>query len=411
MSASVFGWVPVFASTEIRVTVTGEDIHPVVEQFNRSQSLYHVTVYHQNFRNWRFAINYFRFMQERAAKGDATAIIDILFLDNNWLPAMIQQHWLASLSGKIAAIENVSKRLLDAATADGVIYGLPFSAKGLVLFFRKDLHLKYRLASPRTLPELVKNAQVLLAHKEIDHGLTIHESAIHLDILPFLWSNGGEILSSGKVVLNSPQNIATLTYLQSLKQQKILPSNRVFNELKGSYNNAKKQFLKGKSAYILTWSNRIADFKKSPLAGRFGVLPVPAIKKGAPAYSVIGSWYFAVNSYSPNKAGAIAFLNDFFSSRTQRYLVHSSDGYLPVLTSAYQDTQILSKNAYIKPFEAALANMRPRLLHPNEPEIELILENLVREIIIANKPVKPYLSVAQKRIIAVINPKLTDKKP
>ncbi len=390
------------AQEDLVLAITGEDVSDVVDQFNHSQSVYRVTIRNEKYRNWRYAINQFRFSQKSVAKGSSDQVIDISFIDNNWLPGMIQEGWLEDITGKIPQAQNLISGLAEAATKDGKLYGFPFSNKGQVLFYRKDLHQKHGLKIPQTLHELEDNARYLMKHEGFDHGLTIHFSAIHLDVLPFLWSNGGGIMKNGVVNINNRENIETLTYLQSLAQNGILPGPETFEMLKESYGNAKKLFMEGKSPYIITWNNRITDFENSPIKGKFGILPIPSFSSGQQSFSVIGSWYFGINTFSKHKEGAIQFLNFFSKNATQLGLALDSTSFIPTIKSIYTDSRLTTYNTYLSDLEVAMSYMKHRLKHPQEPEINHVFENNIKEILIENKPVKPLLEIAQKRIISIL---------
>ncbi len=395
------------AREKLVLSITGEDIAGVVQEFNQSQSDYLIVLKNQTYRNWQFAINRFRFTQKGVERGASNGIIDIAFVDNNWLAGMIQDRWLEDITGKIARTDYFINGLTNAASENGRLYALPFCNKGLVLFYRRDLHEKYGLPLPRTLKELARNARLLMEQEHLEHGLTLHFSAIHLDILPFLWSNGGGIIEKDRVIVNHSSNVEVLTALQALTKNRVLPDRAGFEALKGAYTNAKKKFMEGKSAYILTWNNRTAGFEKSSIARKFGILPVPSFKKGQPSFSVIGSWYFAVNACSKHKEGAVQFLNYFFKDDTQLNLALNSSSFIPAVRSVYSDSRLIATNPYLPELASAMANMRHRLRHPREPEINTVFENTVKEILVEGKPVKRLLDIAQRRIIAICK---ADKK-
>jgi ABC-type glycerol-3-phosphate transport system substrate-binding protein len=390
------------AVTDIVLSITGEDVSRVVQRFNRSQSDYRIVVQSQKYRNWRYAINRYRYSRKSASGGSPGRLGDIVFIDNNWLTGMIQDRRLADISGKIVRADQFVSALAQAAIKDGKRFALPFSNKGQVLFFRRDLHEKHQLPIPRTLKELERNALLLIKRERLDHGVTVHYSAIHLDVLPFLWSNGGGVMKQGEVIVNHPANIEALAYLQSLVRNHVLPGPDAFDALKDEYSSAKKQFIAGKSAFIITWSNRVADFDNSPLAGKFGITQIPSFKEGQPSFSVFGSWYFAVNAFSAQKAGAIRFLNYFFTDRTQLDLALNSNAFVPAIRSLYAEPELREANHYLQDLLTAMANRRYRLEHPDEPLISHIFENAVKEVLIQGKPVKQWMGIAQKRITSIV---------
>ncbi len=392
-----------YAKEKLYISVPGEDLSLVVDMFNKSQPDYDVIIQKSRFINWRQAENQFRHKQKISQQGVSKEIIDIAFVDNNWLPELIKNRWIIDLTDEIKSPETFVPGLLDAASQNGKFYAIPFSNKGLVLFYRKDLHEKYNLKPPGSLEELHINVAKIREEETIDQGLTLHYSAIHLDILPFIWSNGGSIVENNKVVLWSPENIESLTLLQQLVQASILPSHRTFLYLKESYRNALQAFIAGKSPYLITWNNRIKNLEESVLRDHFGVTGIPSLNKGQESFSVIGSWYLAVNNLSKKKQGAIQFLKFLSSNTIQEFMAQQSTGFLPVVKSVYSDTLIFGRTPHIGDLKAALNNMKHRLKHPKESEISFIVENAIKQILVELRPVQQVLRQSNDRIKLILD--------
>ncbi|MFC1523951.1 ABC transporter substrate-binding protein, partial [Thermodesulfobacteriota bacterium] len=394
-SLSVIAISDCFSQETVVLDMTGEDIADVVAMFNRSQTDYQVVIQNHSYRNWRYAVNKFRFTQKKSVKGDVDRIIDIAFVDNNWLTELIHYQWLEDLSGHINKEIFIDELLEPASEKDG-LYGLPFSTKGLVLFCRRDLHEKYTLPFPRTLEDLEKNGMFLMEAEQLDHGVTIHYSALHLDLLPFLWSNGGGVIVDGRLVLDSTGNRETLNKLQGMARHNLFPGPELLPALQKTYGHAKELFMTGRSAYLISWTNRTTDLNRSPIAGKYAILPLPTLKHDQQNYSMIGTWYFAVNRYSDHKQGAISFLNYFYSDEIQSYLSRRSTGFIPATRTRYRSSAFVKEHGILA--VKAIENMRHRLMHLHESRISFILENTFRQIIFEMKPVADMLAISQERI-------------
>ncbi len=398
------------AKEQVVVSVTGEDISSIVKDFNNSQSDVEVVLREKPFRNWRQAVNRFRLGQQIAEKGKTRQVVDIAFIDNNWLPEMLEHNWLADISGRIPSSQFV-EGLLDVAQRGSSLYAVPFSNKGLVLYYRKDWHQKHDLKPPQSLQGLHDNALTLMQKEKLDHGVTLHYTAIHLDLLPFFWSNGGALVNNDQSVINSPQNLETLQRLHEMAQAGVFPSTKRLEALKPSYGLAQKEFLEGRSAYLITWNNRITPFNESPLAGKFGVLPIPPVHEGQPSYSVIGTWYFAINAFSEHQTGAIAFLNYFYSGDVLAAYRQQTPGFLSPLKSAQvaatptpssAPETALYPGASIADLQVAMQRMRHRLEHPKESELSYILENLLRQVILGQLPPSKALPLLHRRFESIL---------
>lgn len=386
------------AREKIYLSVTGEDLSGETLQFNQSQNEYELVVSREEFITWRRAANKFRYNNDLSSKGESDQPQDLFFVDNNWLPFLIQNSWVSGLSGLAADKSRFVPGLLDVATKDGILYAVPFSTKGLVLYYRSDFHTAYGLKTPECLDDLVSNCRVLMEKERLDHGLTIHYSAIHLDVLPFIWSQGGDILNNGKAALSSPKVLETMTLLSGLSKQGILPGKKTFDLLKKDYRNALTLFMEGKSAYLISWSSRVSDLEQSPLKGRFGVMQVPPFKRGQASFSVIGSWYFAIHAGSLHQKGARAFLDFMCSDRMQTIMASTHPGFLPVIQEDWKAGAPAMQNE----LKRALGSMRHRLNHPREQDISQVFENAVKQIVVEGRPALDILPAADHRIDSLL---------
>jgi multiple sugar transport system substrate-binding protein len=157
-------------------------------------------------------------------------------------------------------------------------------------------------------------------------GLTIDQT--HSGIDEFLYQNGGTVQgANGKVALDSPQNVAALTYVKSLLSANVM---KFPSQLDAGYSG--QAFGENKAAMdiIGNWENGAlqSDYPKI----KFKVYPLPAGPSGIHAtLSFTNCW--AVPDKSKNAAGALELVK-FLTTPQQEIAFANSFGVIPSLQAA-----------------------------------------------------------------------------
>ena len=235
---------------------------------------------------------------------------DISVLDSVWVaefahrrylcpPADIDPDWVAN------ARQDFYPSLLHANSYQGELYAIPTNADAAVLWYRRDWFEAEGLAAPASWQELAE-AVAHFAQPDVQtrYGMSPFPfifcggraggETTTYQILPFLWTNGGELIDAQRVVLNSAANRQALAFLRDLVLERELVSPTV-TEL--SWDGAWRAFARNEVALALggTYENFLiqsaAGWDGDTFARQVGFLPLPAGPQGAAATLVGGMTY------------------------------------------------------------------------------------------------------------------------
>jgi N,N'-diacetylchitobiose transport system substrate-binding protein len=149
---------------------------------------------------------------------------DVVELGNTQAQAFEAGGALKDLSDKKADLggDDLVQSLVEAGTYDGKFFATPYYGGARIVFYRKDLLAKSKIAVPTTTQEFVDAGIKLKA----DNAKVKNFSGIYYPgkywyaALPFIWDNGGDIATkdSDKWVgkLASPESVAGLTTVKTI---------------------------------------------------------------------------------------------------------------------------------------------------------------------------------------------------
>ena len=259
--------------------------------------------------------------------------------------------WFADLSALAASKSatgpafdpgDFSKGLLAGETFKGRLTGVPLNIEGPVIYLRKDVFERCKVALPAALEDLPKTAAAL---KACDPSLTAFASrgakgAISYTFSNFLHNLGGDYFDkAGKSAMCAAPNKAALTLYSGLLKDFGPPG--VVNV---SFLQLRELFGQGKAAMIYESSNEFGPITK--FDGRLADTSVRLLPPGAGGSrpTVIG-WGLAVSGYSKNTEAAWLFAQWAASKEMQgelalqgiappRVSVAASPAYAKYLTEA-----------------------------------------------------------------------------
>lgn len=187
----------------------------------------------------------------------------------------------------------------DAVTLDGNIYGVPFLANTLHMFYRTDLFEQYNLTPPTTYDGVIEACQVLADEPSIDIPFTmnLHEGwAWDIEYLHFIRSFGGQYLNEDLTpAWTSEEGVAALTKMKEVVDACMGPEGLTY-----SIDDSEIGMETGGLAFVNIWASRAAnmdDPEKSDFVGLIGFAPAAAPMPGGAlggssyldAYSIPGN--------------------------------------------------------------------------------------------------------------------------
>jgi multiple sugar transport system substrate-binding protein len=117
-----------------------------------------------------------------------------------------------------SVIGNLIPKFLKDGQYQGTNYGIPFTTSTRAMYYNKKIFAAAGIASPpRTWAELQADAAKIKAKGYIGYGMPLGSEEAQAELLLwFLGDGGGYLSASGQYAINSPQNVAALTFMKQL---------------------------------------------------------------------------------------------------------------------------------------------------------------------------------------------------
>ena len=232
----------------------------------------------------------------------------------------------------------------EADTVNGKIYALPALADSLFLYYRKDILQKYGLPVPTTWPELAATAKKIMQAENNPQlqGLSFQGKAVEGAVCTFLlpyWSQGGEIISDGKMAFDRRKAEAGLNMWQGMVRDGIAKAN--VSEV--STDDTRKEFQAGRVIFAVSWGyawNHFESGIETKVANKVAVVKLPAMP-GGKSVSCMGGWNWAVSAFSKNKLAAVKLVRWLSSPEVSKQLAIKGS-FHPVYPALYTDADVVA---------------------------------------------------------------------
>lgn len=276
---------------------------------------------------------------------------------------------------------------------EGKVYGFPFTALTMYMWYRKDLledareregfkaKYGYDLKVPSTWKEYSDTAAWFHRPGDKFYGTSIqgkrHE-ALWYEWLNFLYSFGGDMMDTetgsqcGPIVVNSPEAVESLEYYKSLMKYSSPDTLNYF------WDDLMALMQQGKVFQVIMWNDAtyaVEDPKQSTVSGKMGFGLVPQGKGGK--VGQVEGWTYLISKYSKNQEAAFLFVQ-WMMQHEQQLSQHLSGGASP-RPDVYADPKVQSIS-YSRASMETNAVARPK---PTIPESPQLTEILMRELSLA----------------------------
>ena len=241
----------------------------------------------------------------------------------------------------------------------GQIFGVPLFIDAGLLYYRKDLLEKYRMAPPRHWPELVEQAKTILAAERDPHlvgysGQFKQYEGLVCNMMEFILGNGGALWDEERMVSALQQERA--------KQAVRFVRDHIIGEISQrgvlAYEEPESValFAQGRAIFHRNWPYawRVAnDPQQSRVIGKVGMMPLPAFPGGKGA-STLGGWQIGISRFSKIPEVAWRFVA-FMTSHEMQKRIALSTGRAPTRKALYEDRELLAKIPWL---ESLLRNLQ-----------------------------------------------------
>ncbi len=344
-------------------------------------------------------IPYDSLLQKLTTSAAGGELPDIVRADLGWVPQFAALGVLVPLSDAMPDFKALSDATYPGSLATnlykGKYYGLPLDTNTRVLITSQDALDKTGMsAPPKTFDELKAMAAKL---KGTDMQVFADGGLGSWNILPWIWSGGGNITDSGLTkasgYLDGPDSVATVQMLVDLYKDGQIPNLITGNS---GATGTSDGLPSGNYATIFdgpwmagVWSGQYPDFK--PIYA-----PIPAGKGGS--ISVVGGEDIVVTTASKNQAAAEDFVR--FTQTEQFQIEMVKTGQMTVIPAyASQETGIAP---YYATFADQLKTAKSRLAISTASQVDAILNTDLTPAFKGDVSVQDALTKAAKEVDALL---------
>ncbi|THF82186.1 extracellular solute-binding protein [Cohnella fermenti] len=331
--------------------------------------------------------------------GSTNDLPDVARLDIIWVPELQRSNWLVPLDETFADFGNTTSGLLEGPVSTAKVgehyYGLPLNTNTKVLFWNEDMLKQAGLSQPPTTTDEFFSA--LEAVKTANpNAWGYGEPGLYgWNVLPWIWSNGGDVLSpdmsTADGYLNSADSIAIVARLQQAYQ-----GNKLAGFKPGDVP-VTEGHAKGSYALIAEGPWAVAQFQGQFTDYKARMVSFPAGKAGS--VQVLGGEDIGITN-TRHQEESWKFLQFMTSEYAQVEM--GKVGQIPVNLAAMDNAEIKAID-YFAPFLEQLKTAKARPPVPAWPQIDEIINTTMSKIFLKNSDVKTELDDAVKQIDALLH--------
>ena len=306
--------------------------------------------------------------------------LDVFFMDVIWPGEFASAGWTLPLDRFFSSAEQ-GKFLEAPIVANryrGEIFGVPLFIDAGLLYYRKDLLDKYRMAPPRHWPELVEQAKTIVAAERDPHlvgysGQFKQYEGLVCNMMEFILGNGGALWDEQRLVSALQQERA--------KQALRFVRDHIIGEISSrgvlAYEEPESValFAQGRAIFHRNWPYAwrvVHDPEQSRVVGKVGMMPLPAFP-GSHGASTLGGWQIGISRFSKIPDVAWRFVAFMTSHQMQKRIAFST-GRAPTRKALYDDPELLAKVPWL---ESLLQTFEQAVPRPTTP-VYVPLSNIMQ---------------------------------
>ena len=331
---------------------------------------------------------------------------DVFAIDVIWVQEFARAGWLHDLTPYFSSEEvgNYLPAPLRACTYSGRLFAAPWYVDAGVLYYRQDLLAKYGFKPPATFTELVQSSRAILEGEGIPELRGFiwqgkQYEGLVCNVLEFIWSNGGDVITDGQVSLNTRNSIEALQLMRDLVvRYKVSPQ----MVMTGMEESTRLVFGAGRAVYMRNWPYawNLFQMEGSAVRGKVGITAVPHFEGGESA-ATLGGWQLGVNRFSRKKEAAVALVKFLSRYESQKFVVLTM-GFKPSRLDVYDDPDVLSEQPFLVDLKQVLLKAKPRPVTPYYLMISQVLQSEFSAALSGIKSAEDALADADQQIDRIL---------
>jgi multiple sugar transport system substrate-binding protein len=324
------------------------------------------------------------------------APFDLLGVDTIWVQEFAKAGWIAPVDALLPPSERGQffRGPVEAATFEEQLYAVPWYIDAGVLYYRRDLLDRHKLAPPQTWTELVRSAKLVLEEEQ------------DADLAGFVWQGKQyeglvcfalEVLRSNGADLWEGDQERARVGLQLLRD--VVAEHRItpLSMSMADEESTRRIFGDGRALFMRNWPYAwsLLEREGSPVRGKVGVAPLPSFPGYASA-PVLGGWLLAIPQSSPRRAVAGELIRYLTSPDVQR-LVALGLGYNPTRRALYFDETLAVARPGLKELYPIFLKARPRPVTPYYLLLSQAVQPEVSALVVGLKTTREALDAVRRQ--------------
>jgi trehalose/maltose transport system substrate-binding protein len=256
--------------------------------------------------------------------------------------------------------------MLDSATVNGRIVGVPWFGDAGVLYVRDDLLKKYHRTVPTTWDELRATAEYIQVRERVRGEANLWGfvwqgrayEGLTCNALEWVASNGGGAIldAAGNITINNRNAREAIrraaSWVGTITPPGVL--NYTEEEARGVFQSGHAVFMRN---WPYAWS--LVNGANSAVAGKVAMAALPAGGNGGKSTGTLAGSMLVVNGYSTHKTAAVSLVM-FLTSEAEQKRRAIQASYNPTLPSLYHDADVLKAAPYLQTLYSTFAEAVPR---------------------------------------------------
>lgn len=320
-------------------------------------------------------VQYDQLHQKLVTAAAGEALPDVVRSDIIWVPELADLGVLVPLDQAMPDFDDLAAQTYEGPLAtnlwDGSYYGLPLTTNTKVMLYNEDALRSAGLSEPPATFDELRAAAPKMA--ETGNYLLAEGDAAGWQVLPYIWSNGGDItdeeITTSEGYLNGEKSVEAIELLVDLYEEQALPKLILGG---GGGTDTFQGLAKGMYATIVDgpWAYPAIEGQYKD----FEIQSAPMPHGDAESTSVVGGENLVLTQASENKEAAAAFIRHMLSEESQ--LAMAEAGQISVL-SDLADDMVKIEPSY-REYMTQLETARPRPPTPAWTKIDEIIRKQVQ---------------------------------
>ena len=337
----------------------------------------------------------------KGAFNDPESAPDVIEYGNTDTAGYVADGGLADVTPDISEWDeaaDMDETAKESATVEDKVYGAPLFVGVRALYYRKDVFRELELKPPKTLSELTSTAERIRAERPDMYGIAVG-GAYTYAAMPFIWAHGGELAEKEgdgfKATVGARAAQRGVAAYSDLFGKDNCPPGKCA-QMTG--NDTVEAFAGGKAGMAIGGDFNRQAVDAGEVKGKYGVVPLPGVKKGDIAPAFAGGNNIGVLKSTSHRTLAVGLMKELAGKKTQRQLF-SAMGFLPTFTDTRESAA--AEDAFVKPFVRTLdAGAKATPASPGWAEIDAgqVLPGMFQEIVSGKRGVAGASEAAERKM-------------